>query len=63
MQLVPGRQGFAREELHAFDSLPESPQGRRPVCTVGVIVHRLDNEANTLGLTQRQRICWCEDAV
>jgi hypothetical protein len=48
---LPGRQGFAREELHLFDPLAEPPQGRNPVCTVGVIVDWLDDEAHALGFT------------
>ena len=63
MKLVPGRQGSAREELHPFDPLAEPPQGRSPVCTVGVIVDWLDNKAYTLRFPQRQLVPGRENTV
>jgi hypothetical protein len=63
MKLVPGRQGFARVELHPFDPLAEPPQGRSPVSTVGVIVDWLDDEAHTLGFTQRQFVLGRENTM
>jgi len=63
MKLVPGRQWFAQEELHPLDPLAEPPQGRSPVCTVGVIVDWLDNKAYTLRLTERQLVLGRENTV
>jgi hypothetical protein len=63
MKLVPGRQGFAREELHPFDPVAEPPQGRSPVRTVGVIVDWLDSQAHTLRFTQRQLVLGRENTI
>jgi hypothetical protein len=63
MKFVPRGQGFTGEELHSLDSGQEPLQGCGPVSTADVIVEWLDDQAHTLGLTQRQFLFGFENTV
>ncbi len=63
MKFVPRRQTFTGEELHPLDSRQEPLQGCGPVSAIGVIIEWLDDQAHTLGLTQRQFLLGFENAM
>jgi hypothetical protein len=63
MKFVPRGQRFTGEELHSFNSRQKPLQGCGPVSTVDFIVEWLDDQAHTLGLTQRQFLFGFENTV
>src|SRR5580693_1372188 len=52
-----------REKFHPLNSFAEPPQGRESVCTAGIIIEWLDDEAHTLGFAQRQVALRPENAM
>jgi hypothetical protein len=53
MKLVPRRQTFTGREIHSFNPGQEPLQSCGPVCAIGIVIECLDDQAYTLGLTQR----------
>jgi hypothetical protein len=63
MKFVPRRQRLTGEELHPLDSSKEAPNCCGPVFRIGLIIEWLDDEAHTLGLTQRQFLLGFENTM
>jgi len=63
MKFVPRGQRFTGEELHPLDSSEQPPEARGPVFTIGVVIEGLDDQAHTLGLTQRQLFLGFENTM
>ena len=63
MKFVPRGQTFTGEEPHPLYPHQEPLQGCGPVAAIGVIIERLDDQAHTLGLTQRQCLRGFENTV
>ena len=63
MKFVSRGQTSSREKAHRLNPLQESPQGFLTVGVLNVIIERLDDEPDTLRLTQRQFVLGFENAV
>jgi hypothetical protein len=63
MKLVPRRQTFTGREIHSFNPGQEPLQSCGPVCAIGIVIECLDDQAYTLGLTQRKGLLGFENAI